>query len=90
MHDPGVSEMLLGMLESQKGNPGVYPVDRFTHGLQTASLAWLDGERDDKTLAVALLHDVDDICAANHADVATSVMKPFVRPDTYEHPFDPG
>lgn len=83
MHDGGIADLLLTLLEAQKGDPGVFPVDRFTHGLQTASLAWLDGERDEETLAVALLHDVCDGCASNHAEVAAAYMKPFVRPDTY-------
>lgn len=35
----GIADWLIRELKSQRGDPGVYPVNRYMHGLQTAMLA---------------------------------------------------
>ena len=65
----------LGLLE---GDYGGFPVDRYTHSLQTATRAWRDG-RDEEYVLVALLHDIGDTLGAfNHPDIAAAILKPFV------------
>jgi predicted HD phosphohydrolase len=56
-----------------------YPVSRLTHSLQSATRALNDGADDDWVVA-ALVHDVGDLLAPyNHADVAASILRPYVR-----------
>ncbi|MGB2238542.1 MAG: phosphohydrolase [Pseudomonadales bacterium] len=84
MRDGGIADTLLEMLYKQNDDPGVYPVNRYEHGLQTATLAWLDGERDEEMLALALLHDVGDVLGlGNHAEVLAAIIKPYVSPENY-------
>ena len=60
------------------GDYGGFPVDRYTHSLQTATLALKDG-RDDEYVVCALLHDIGDTLGCfNHFDVAAAILKPFV------------
>jgi len=55
-----------------------FPVDRLTHSLQAATLAYEDG-RDDEYIVCALLHDIgDSLGAYNHPDVAAAILRPFV------------
>lgn len=57
---------------------GGFPVDRLQHCLQTAELAAEDG-RDDEYVVCALLHDMgDNLGSLNHADVAATILEPFV------------
>jgi predicted HD phosphohydrolase len=57
---------------------GGFPVDRLTHSLQAATLAYDDG-RDEEYVVCALLHDIgDSLGAYNHPDVAAAILKPFV------------
>lgn len=57
---------------------GGFPVDRLQHCLQTAELAAEDG-RDDEYVVCALLHDIgDSLGSLNHADVAATILEPFV------------
>jgi predicted HD phosphohydrolase len=57
---------------------GGFPVDRLTHSLQAATLAYEDG-RDDEYVACALLHDIgDSLGTYNHPDVAAAILQPFV------------
>ena len=57
---------------------GGFPVDRLQHCLQTAELAAEDG-RDDEYVVCALLHDIGDTLGSlNHADVAATILEPFV------------
>ena len=69
---------VLDHLRLLKGDCGGFPVDRLTHCLQTATLAYRDG-RDEEYVVCALLHDIGDTLGSyNHADVAASILKPFV------------
>lgn len=65
----------LRLLENDYGG---FPVDRYTHCLQTATLALRDG-RDEEYVVCALLHDIGDTLGCfNHADIAAAIVKPFV------------
>jgi predicted HD phosphohydrolase len=71
-------DRLLGHLKELQGDYGGYPVDRYTHSLQTATRA-LRADRDEEYVVCALLHDVGDLLGSyNHADIAASMLKPFV------------
>ena len=60
------------------GDCGGFPVDRLTHCLQTATLAYKDG-KDEEYVVCALLHDIGDTLGpANHADVAAVLLEPYV------------
>jgi predicted HD phosphohydrolase len=60
------------------GDFGGFPVDRYTHCLQTATLALRDG-RDEEYVVCALLHDIGDTLGTfNHPDIAAAILKPFV------------
>lgn len=55
-----------------------FPVDRLTHSLQAATLAFDDG-RDDEYVVCALLHDIGDTLGSyNHPDIAAAILRPFV------------
>jgi predicted HD phosphohydrolase len=69
---------LLAHLNLLKGDCGGYAVDRLEHSLQTATRAHQAGQ-DEEYVVCALLHDIGDTLGpANHADVAASIVKPFV------------
>jgi len=74
----GLPGRVMGHLEILAGDTGGYAVDRLTHSLQTASRAQRDG-RDDEYVVCALLHDIGDTLACfNHADLAATILEPFV------------
>jgi predicted HD phosphohydrolase len=74
----GLPDRVLTHLELLAGDTGGYAVDRLTHSLQTASRARRDG-RDDEYVICALLHDIGDtLASANHADLAATILEPFV------------
>lgn len=53
-------------------------VSRFTHCLQTATLAHRAGE-DDEYVALALVHDIGDLLGPyNHGEFAAALMAPFL------------
>ena len=65
-------------LKLLEGDFGGFPVDRYTHSLQTATRALRDG-RDEEYVVAALLHDIGDTLGAfNHPDIAAAILKPFV------------
>jgi predicted HD phosphohydrolase len=71
-------DRILAHLKLLDGDYGGFPVDRYTHCLQTATLALRDG-RDDEYVVCALLHDIGDTLGCyNHPDIAAAVLKPFV------------
>lgn len=66
-----------------KDDHGGFPVDRLTHCLQTATLAYWDG-RDTEYVVCALLHDIGDTLACfNHADMAATLLEPFISEKNY-------
>jgi predicted HD phosphohydrolase len=58
-----------------------YPVSRLEHSLQTASRALRAGA-DEELVVAALIHDVgDELAPYNHAEIAASILRPYVRPE---------
>lgn len=71
-------ERVIAHLELLRGDFGGFPVDRYTHSLQTATRAFRDG-RDEEYIVCALLHDIGDTLGTfNHPDIAAAILKPFV------------
>ena len=71
-------DRVLAHLALLDGDYGGFPVDRYRHSLQAATLALKDG-RDDDYVACALLHDIGDTLGTyNHPDIAAAILKPFV------------
>ena len=65
------------------GDYGGYPVDRLEHCLQTATRAHRDG-RDEEYVVCALLHDIGDTLGpSNHADVAATLLEPYVSEENH-------
>ncbi len=65
-------------LQLLDGDFGGFPIDRYSHSLQTATLAMKDG-RDEEYIVCALLHDIGDTLGSfNHPDIAAAILKPFV------------
>jgi predicted HD phosphohydrolase len=74
----GLPERVLAHLKLLDGDFGGFPIDRYHHSLQTASLALRDG-RDEEYVVCALLHDIGDTLGTfNHPDIAAAILKPFV------------
>ena len=62
---------------------GGFAVNRLEHCLQTATRACNDG-RDEEYVVCALLHDIGDILSpAAHADLAATILKPYVSPENH-------
>ena len=74
----GLPDRVLAHLKLLDGDHGGFPVDRWQHSLQTATLALEDG-RDEEYVVCALLHDIGDTLGSyNHFDIAAAIVKPFV------------
>jgi len=74
----GLPGRVLCHLELLRGDTGGYAVDRLTHSLQSATRAHRDG-KDDEYVVCALIHDIGDtLASANHADLAATILEPFV------------
>lgn len=71
-------DRLMTHLKLLENDYGGFPIDRYTHCLQTATRALRDG-RDEEYVVCALLHDMGDTLGSfNHADIAAAILKPFV------------
>lgn len=74
----GLPDRVMAHLKLLEGDYGGFPVDRYTHSLQTATRALRDG-RDEEYVVCALLHDIGDTLGAfNHPDIAAAIIQPFV------------
>jgi len=74
----GLPDRVAAHLRILEGDYGGFPVDRYTHSLQTATRALRDG-RDEEYVVCALLHDIGDTLGSfNHPDIAAAILKPFV------------
>ena len=79
----GLPDRLMQHLMLLEGDDGGYAVDRLTHSLQTATLAHKDG-KDNEYVVCALLHDIGDTLGpSNHADVAATILEPFVSEENH-------
>jgi predicted HD phosphohydrolase len=71
-------DRVLAHMKLLDGDFGGFPVDRYSHCLQTATFALRDG-RDEEYVVCALLHDIGDTLGPyNHPDVAAAMLKPFI------------
>ena len=71
-------DRLLAHLKVLEGDYGGFPVDRYTHSLQTATRALRAG-CDEEYVVCALFHDIGDTLGTfNHFDIAAAILKPFV------------
>jgi predicted HD phosphohydrolase len=58
-----------------------YPLSRLGHSLQAATRAARDGA-DEELVVAALIHDIgDELAPYNHAELAASLLRPYVRPE---------
>lgn len=78
-----VADRILLLLENlQESYPGNL-IDRYQHSLQTATRAFRSGAEEELVVA-ALLHDIGDTLApTNHAQLAATILKPYVSPSTH-------
>jgi predicted HD phosphohydrolase len=71
-------DRVMAHLKLLDGDFGGFPIDRYSHSLQTATRALKDG-RDEEYVVCALVHDIGDTLATfNHPDIAAAILKPFV------------
>jgi len=76
-------DRVIAHLELLQGDFGGFPVDRYQHSLQTATLALRDG-RDEEYVVCALLHDIGDTLGSyNHPDIAAAMLQPFVSEENH-------
>lgn len=74
----GLPDRLMAHLKVLEGDYGGFPVDRYTHSLQTATRA-LHAGCDEEYVVSALFHDIGDTLGTfNHFDIAAAILKPFV------------
>ena len=79
----GLPDRVIKHLQILEGDYGGFPVDRYTHSLQTATRALRDG-RDEEYVVCALLHDIGDTLGSfNHPDIAAAILKPFVSDENH-------
>ena len=76
------SRVLRTLEQLEHSYPGEL-VNRLVHSLQTATRAHRDGH-DEEYVVAALLHDLGDLLGTiNHSEYAASILKPYVRPNTW-------
>lgn len=74
----GLADRLLDHLKLLDGDFGGFPIDRLQHSLQSATRAHRDGKNEEYVI-MALLHDIGDTLGTfNHADIAASILQPFL------------
>jgi predicted HD phosphohydrolase len=79
----GLADRVLDHLRLLDNDYGGFPVDRLEHSLQTATRAEADG-RDEEYVVCALLHDIGDTLGSyNHADIAATILQPFISEKNY-------
>ncbi len=82
-HADALPDRVLKHLSLLQGDYGGYAVDRLEHSLQTATRAHLDG-KDGEYVVCALLHDIGDTLGPhNHADIAATILEPFVSEENH-------
>jgi len=77
----GLADRVLGQLQRLDHTLEGYPLTRLGHSLQTATRALRDAA-DEEMVVAALLHDIgDELAPYNHAELAASILRPYVRPE---------
>lgn len=78
-HTARLADRLLAALRGLAHSLEGYRVSRLEHSLQAATRAEADGA-DIEMIVAALVHDLgDDLSPANHAQLAASIIRPYVR-----------
>ena len=78
-----LADKVLDHLRMLEHDYGGFQVTRLTHCLQTATRAHRDG-KDDEYVVCALIHDIgDNLAPANHAELAATILEPFVSEENY-------
>ncbi len=79
----GLVDRLLDAVRALDVPAPAYPVNRYEHSLQSATLAFEDGA-DEEIVVAALLHDVGDTLSPyNHSQLAAAILKPYVSERTW-------
>lgn len=79
----GLPDRVLTHLKLLEGDTGGFPVTRMEHSLQTATRC-LDAGKDEEYVVCALLHDIGDTLGSyNHADIAASILEPFISEENH-------
>lgn len=79
----GLVDRLLEQFKLLDEGETPYPLNRYQHSLQSATLAYEDGA-DEEVVVAALLHDIGDVVAPwNHGEVAAAILKPYVSEKTW-------
>ena len=72
-------DRILAALKNLEKSLVGYQVNRLEHSLQSATRAEQDGA-DIELIVAALVHDLgDDLAPKNHAQLAASIIRPYVR-----------
>ena len=76
-------DRVLDHLRLLAGDTGGFPVTRLEHSLQTATRCFEAG-KDEEYIVCALLHDIGDTLGSyNHADIAASILEPFISEENH-------
>ena len=77
----GLADRVLESLAKLDHSLEGYPVSRLGHSLQAATRALRDSA-DEELVVAALIHDIgDELAPYNHAELAASILRPYVRPE---------
>ena len=77
----GLADRVLESLAKLDHSLEGYPVSRLGHSLQAATRALRDSA-DEEMVVAALIHDIgDELAPYNHAELAASILRPYVRPE---------
>ncbi|MFK8076587.1 MAG: HD domain-containing protein [Granulosicoccus sp.] len=78
-HIKELPERLLEALANLENSLAGYKISRLEHSLQSATRAEDDGA-DIEFIVAALIHDLgDDLAPENHAQLAATIIRPYVR-----------
>jgi predicted HD phosphohydrolase len=70
-------DLLMNMLQTLKSD-AIYPIDRLSHSLQSATRALKDN-KDEEFIVCCLLHDFgESLGPFNHGEIAASILHPFI------------
>ena len=75
---------VLAHLKLLDGDCGGFAVDRLEHSLQIGDAAPIATGMDEEYVVCALLHDIGDTLGSyNHAEIAATILKPFVSDENH-------
>lgn len=80
-HAKGLPDRVMSTLARLNESLEGYKVSRLEHSLQSATRAEADGA-DPEMVVAALVHDIgDELAPYNHAEIASGLIRPYVRPE---------